>query len=159
MVFAQRDEARAENYAYAQEQARSGLDSIVTQVRQAWSILSTTPNAVEMDVNLGGVSRQVYYQCDLSQPGSPYRECVRLESAVGASLPPLSSGRIVVRNLMNGTATDPVFSFAPDPIAPYYMTATIDLPANDGETGSIGALTHPIVFSSGALMRNLNVGN
>jgi hypothetical protein len=159
MVMAQRDQTRDANYAYAQQEARTGLDSMVTQIRQAWEILSTSPNSVEMNVNLGGTADHVYYECDIPQPGTVYRECLRVQSAAGAALPPLTSGSIVVRNLTNGTPTDPIFSFAPDPVAPYYMTATVKVPASDGRTEATPGLAHSIVFSSGALMRNLNVGN
>jgi hypothetical protein len=49
-----------------------------------------------------------------------------------------------------------VFSFEPDSVAPYYMTATVQVPASAGTTGG---LSHTITFSDGALMRNENVGN
>jgi prepilin-type N-terminal cleavage/methylation domain-containing protein len=157
LVMSQQVQNRDANYAYAQQEARTGLDSMVSQIRQAWAILSTGPNAVEMNVNLGGTAQHVYYECDVAQPGATqYRECVRVQSAAGSPLPPLSSGSVVIRNLTNGTATDPVFSFGPDPIAPYYMTATIKVPASGG---TAGGLTHSIVLSDGALMRNQNVGN
>jgi type II secretory pathway pseudopilin PulG len=157
LVLSQRVQLRDSNYAYAQQEARTGLDSMVSQVRQAWAILSTDLNAVEMNVNLNGTAEHVYYECDIPQPGSSqYRECVRVQAPVGNALPSLSTGTVVIRNLTNGTATDPVFSFGPDPVAPYYMTATIKVPASDG---AAGGLNHSIAFSDGALMRNQNVGN
>jgi type II secretory pathway pseudopilin PulG len=157
LVLSQRIENRAADYSFGQQEARTGLDAMVSQVRQAWAILATTPNAVEMNVNLNGISEHVYYECDIAQPGSTtYHECVRVQAAAGSPLPSLSTGTVVLRNLLNGTTTDPVFSFGPDAVAPYYMTATIKVPASDGKAGS---LTHQIVFSDGALMRNENVGN
>ncbi len=157
LTLSQRIENRDSNYAAAQRQARTGLDSMVSQIRQAWVILSTDPNAVEMNVNLNGVATHVLYECDIPQPGSAlYRECVRVQSAVGASLPSLASGTVVLTNLTNGTSADPVFSFTPDPISPYYMAATIKVPASNGLAGG---QNHSIVFSVGTLMRNQNVGN
>lgn len=156
MVLSIKDQTKDANYAYAQQNARTGLDSMVSQIRQAWSILSSSPNSVEMDVNLHGVALLVYYECDLPQTGTLYHECVRLEAPAGSALPPLTSASLAIPNLTNGTVTDPVFTFGPDPVAPYYMTATIKVPASGGTTGG---LTHTIVLSSGALMRNLNVGN
>jgi hypothetical protein len=157
MITSASVQSRDSNYAYAQQEARTGLDSMVAQIRQAWAILGTTPNSVEMNVNLAGVAEHVFYECDVPQPGSSvYRECVRLQAAAGSALPPVSAGMVVIRNLTNGTTTDPVFSFAPDPVAPYYMTATVKVPASDGVNGG---LTHSITFSDGALMRNQNVGN
>jgi prepilin-type N-terminal cleavage/methylation domain-containing protein len=157
MVTSANVQKRDTNYAYAQQEARTGLDSMVAQIRQAWAILSTQPNAVEMNVNLNGVAEHVYYECDIPQPGSAvYRECLRVQSAAGTSLPALSTGSVVIKNLTNGTSSDPIFSFAPDPVAPYYMTATVKVPASDAVPGG---LTHSITFSDGALMRNQNVGN
>jgi hypothetical protein len=130
---------------------------MVSQIRQAWVILSADPNAVEMNVNLNGVATHVLYQCDIPQPGSTlYQECVRVQSAAGTSLPSLASGTIVLRNLTNGTSSDPVFAFTPDPISPYYMSATIKVPASNGLNAG---QNHSIVFSVGTLMRNQNIGN
>ncbi len=157
IVLSQRIENRDANYAYSQQEARTGLDAMVSQVRQAWEIISTSANSVEMNVNLNGVAEHVLYECDVQQPGAPqYHECVRVQAAAGSALPPLTSGTIAITNLENGTSTDPVFSFGPDPVAPYYMTATIKVPTSDGANGG---LTHAIVLSDGALMRNENVGN
>jgi prepilin-type N-terminal cleavage/methylation domain-containing protein len=156
MVLSITDQTKDANYAYAQQNARTGLDSMVSQIRQAWSILSSGPNEVEMNVNLHGVALLVYYECDLPQTGTVYHECIRVQAPAGSALPPLTSASLAIPNLTNGTATDPVFTFGPDPVAPYYMTATIKVPASGGTKGG---LTHTIVLSSGALMRNLNVGN
>jgi hypothetical protein len=156
MVVGQRTQARDANYAFAQQEGRTGLDAVISQVRQAWAILSTGPNSVEMNVNVNGTPQHVYYECDIPQPGTAFRECIRSQAPAGSALPPLTSGTVVMRNLTNGTDADPVFSFGPDPVAPYYMTATIKVPASDG---AYGGLTHSIVLSSGALMRNQNVGN
>ncbi|MHB8691116.1 MAG: PilW family protein [Solirubrobacteraceae bacterium] len=156
LVVSQHTQIRDANYGTAQQQAQSGLNSMVSQIRQATSIISTSPNSVELDVNLNGTSYHVLYECDVPQTGTTYNECVRVQALVGATLPSLSTGAVVVGNLINGTITSPVFSFAPDPIAPYYMTATIQVPASNAQT--IG-LNHAISFSDGALMRNLTVGN
>lgn len=145
------------DYNVAQQQAEAGIDSMVAQIRQAWSILSTTPNAVEMDVNLGGTAYQVLYECGIPQAGTSYDECARVSSAVGGTLPSLSTGTVVVTNMLNGTASNPVFSWAPNAVAPDYVTATVEVPASDAQTGS--ELTHTIEFSDGALMRNEYVEN
>jgi Tfp pilus assembly protein PilW len=156
VVLAEHNQASESNYTWAQQRARTGLNEIVRQVRQSWQILGTSPNSVEMNVAQNGVSTEVYYECDIPQPGTQYHECVRVTAPVGGALPSLSSGTVVVTNLLNGTASSPVFSFAPSPIAPYYMTATIQVPASDGRANG---LNHSMTFSDGALMRNLNIGN
>jgi prepilin-type N-terminal cleavage/methylation domain-containing protein len=164
LVLAARIQKRDARYAYSQDDARVQLDRMVNEIRQAVNIVSSGPNFVDMNVDLsvGGLPQeyQVYYECDIPQPGSSYNECVRLQAAVGASLPSLSTATPVITNLQNGTTTNPVFTWAPSPIAPYYMTATIDVPAADGRNTSLGmGLTHSIAISDGALMRNLNVQN
>jgi prepilin-type N-terminal cleavage/methylation domain-containing protein len=156
LEVSQRTQVRDINYAYAQQEERTGLDSMVSQIRQAYAVLSTTSNAIEINVNLNGVAEHVYYECDIPQSGTSYQECVRTQAAAGAALPPTTSGTVVLRNLTNGTAVDPVFTFSPDPINPYYLTATIKVPAS-GATN--GGLTHSIVFSDGVLMRNQNIGD
>jgi Tfp pilus assembly protein PilW len=154
LITSERAQIRNANYSYAQEQARAGLDSMVSQIRQATAILSDTPNSLDMNVSLRGVLLQVYYECDIPQPGSTtYWECVRLQTSQGSTLPALSSASVVIRNLpKNGT----VFTFYPNSVAPYYMTATINVPASGGLANG---LSSHIVFSDGALMRNLNVDN
>lgn len=156
LVQAGRDQARETSYTYAQQRARTALNEIIRQVRQAWQVLAAGPNSVEFNLYQGGVDDVVYYECDVPQPNTSYRECVRLTAPAGSQLPSLSNGTVVVTNLLNGTATSPVFSFSPSPIAPYYMTATVQVPAAGG---SHYGLAHPMTFSDGTLMRNLNVGN
>ncbi|HWF73552.1 MAG TPA: prepilin-type N-terminal cleavage/methylation domain-containing protein [Solirubrobacteraceae bacterium] len=156
MVVSETVQTRDANYSYAQEQARAGLDSMVSEIRQATAILSATSNSLELNVDLGGAALEVYYECDVPQPGTSYRECLRVQSAQGAPLPPLSSGTAVLTNLLNGTIASPVFTLYPNSVSPYYMTATIDVPAS---AGASGGLTTSVSFSDGALMRNLNIGN
>lgn len=156
LVRSARVEQRDNEWAFTQQQARTGLDSMTTEIRQAWSILSTSPNSVELDVTMGGVAEHVLYECGVAQPRTSYLECVRVQSPAGSALPSLSAGTVVVHNMLNGTASDPVFSFAPDPVAPYYMTASVEVPASGGANGG---LNHTIVISDGVLMRNEYVGD
>ena len=156
MVVSARSQIRDANYASAQDSARGGLDSMVAQIRQATAILASGPNFVEINVSLNGTAYLVDYECDLPQAGTEYRECLRVAVPAGSTLPSMSTGSPVVTNLINGTPDSPVFSWGPDPNAPYYMTATVAVPASGGN--KLG-LTHSIVFSDGALMRNLNIGN
>jgi prepilin-type N-terminal cleavage/methylation domain-containing protein len=176
LVVSSRGQSRDMDYAYAQQEARTSVESIVAQVRQARSFnttldLQSAPNVdtntVDMNVNLGGTDLHVVYECDITQPNtsSQYQECVRAQAPLGAPVD-MTTGTVVARDLLNGTSTDPVFTLGPSPAAPYYMTATLKIPASGGASakgGIAGAayngLTHPIVFSDGALMRNLNIGN
>lgn len=156
LTVSQRVETRDTNYDWAQQGARTALDSMVSQIRQATSF-TPAANTVEFNVTLGGVALTVEYECDISQPGSVvYHECLRVQAAQGSSLPSITTGKVVLQNLTNGTYANPVFTWGPNPNAPYYMTATVQVPASGGNT--LG-LTHSITLSEGALMRNLNVGN
>ena len=156
LTVSQRIEARDTNYDYAQQAARTGLDSMVAQIRQATSF-APAANTVVINVTLQGVALTVEYECYILQPGSTkYHECLRVQVAQGGTLPSITTGRIVVQNLLNGTSASPLFTWGPDPNAPYYMTATIQVPASGG---NYLGLTHSITLSDGALMRNLNVGN
>lgn len=160
MVFAERLQARTASDAVAQNDARAGLDEMVSQIRQAWNIVSAEPNAVVMDVDLDGSPYEVLYECDVPEPGTSDNECVRLQAAVGTQITTLQGAVPVITNLENGTTTGPVFGWAPSAIAPYYMTATVEVPASDGTTTDLGlGSTHTIALSDGALMRNENVGN
>jgi type II secretory pathway pseudopilin PulG len=163
MIFSAKTQTRDANYAFAQQQAQSGLESMVSQIRQATAILSSGSDSVTMNVTLGGTAYVVEYDCSAVQPrpaGSTLpagtTECLRYSALQGNALPATYS--VVVTNLLNQTSTPqtPVFSWGPDLNAPYYMTATIDVPSGNG---AYGGLNHGIVFSDGALMRNLNVGN
>jgi prepilin-type N-terminal cleavage/methylation domain-containing protein len=171
MVASQRVEQRAMNYAYAQQEARTGVESIVAQLRQATQIGNQPSlNTVVFNVTLGGQALTVEYECDIAQPNTQYQECVRVYAPQGTAPPtptpsctgtwPSGTGcQIVARNLINGTTGAPVFAFGPDPNTPYaddYMTATLQVPSSGGQAYG---LTHPIVLSDGTLMRNLNAAN
>lgn len=156
LVSSQRVQSRDAEYAFAQQNARTGLDSMVRQIRQAYAVLSTTPNAIEFNVSLNGVNYHVYYECDVAQPNTSYRECMRLQAPAGVVLPALSTGAVAVTNLTNGTPADPVFAFTPDAFSPTYVTATVKVPASGGTNGG---LTHSIVLSDGVLLRNQSVGD
>jgi hypothetical protein len=52
---------------------------MVRRIRQAYAVLSTTPNAIEFDVSLSGVDYHVYYE---SSSVSPRRSCGILRSAL-----------------------------------------------------------------------------
>jgi prepilin-type N-terminal cleavage/methylation domain-containing protein len=158
LAFSIRQTNTGIDYAYSQQQARTAIESMVAQVRQATAILTpdSNTNSIDMNVTLNGAALQVYYECDIAQPGTSYHECVRVQAPIGSSLPSLSTGTVVASNLTNGTSTDQVFSLGPSGPAPYYMTATLKVPASGGTNDP---LTHQVVLSDGALMRNMNIGN
>ncbi len=151
VVSSQRAEVRAAASQDQLQAATSQEASMLHEIRQAYGILSTTPNSVDFLVATGGVRQQVEYACDVAQPATAYRECVRLHGAVGAVLPAASTGAPVITNLLNGTPTDPVFGFNPNGYNPTYVTLHLELPASGG---SSYGLSHSIVLDDGAFLRN-----
>ncbi len=177
LVTSQRQQQKNANYDLAQATAQAQLDKMVGQIRDALDIVSWGPNSVDMDVNVGGTEYQVYYECDISA-GNGWNKCVRLQTGVGATLPALSTATTVIPFLSNGTAAAPVFNWQSEAtapgttttttttttatagnLAPDYFTATVDVPASNGVTGSHLSINRTIVFSDGALIRNLDVEN
>lgn len=156
LVGSQRVANRDVNYAFAQQNARTGLDSMVSQIRQAIKIESAGANQVELDVNLQGTTYTVEYDCTVVQDAT-HHECLRAFAPQGQTPSFTNHPQVVVSNLLNGGSdSTPVFSWTPDALSPYYMTATVDVPASGNQ---YGGLKHTIVFTDGALMRNLQVGN
>lgn len=163
---ATRVDARDTEWALSLQQERTGLQRMASELGQAFSIQGATANSIDFTVTEGGTSEQVYYECDVAQTGTSYRECVRLQAAVGASLPALSTGAPIVQNLVNGTTSDPVFSFyngsesAQDMISPNFVQLKIEVAAA-GYTNSIqsyAGLQHTTVLEDGVNLRNLSLG-
>jgi prepilin-type N-terminal cleavage/methylation domain-containing protein len=149
-------------WAEAVQDGRIGLQRLARELRQAYSIKGAAPNSVDFQIDLGGQDLRVLYQCDVPYPSTPdnphassYRRCVRVQAVSGAAFPALSTGQVIIDRLLNGTATDPVFSYTPNTISPKFIGAKVKLPAR--RTLSEG-LNHSIVFQQGAYLRNLNLG-
>jgi hypothetical protein len=75
---------------------------------------------------------------------------VKVEAAVGASLPAVSTGQVVVDRVL-----DPgVFTFSPSPLAPTYVTVRIVVPAA-GERADGHA--HRVTLDDGFYIRNASL--
>jgi type II secretory pathway pseudopilin PulG len=154
LISTQRAEVRTTAW---QEQLQLGEVQearMVRELRQAYSILSTTPNSVDFLISVSGTQEQLDYECDVVQTGTSYRRCVRRQSTVGGSLPAISTGIPVITNVLDGTAADPVFGFTPDGFNPTYVTIHLEFPASGGSP--LGP-NHTIVVNDGAYLRNLAV--
>ena len=168
LIFSINQASNNVNYSFSQQEARTGLESMVTQIRQAEKMITNldfggtfATNRVDMIVTLGGVQMYVVYECDIPQPNTSYHECVRAQTTSTTTPPNVGTGQVIAQNLLNGTSTDPVFTLGPSAASPNYMTATFKVPATGGTTAqSAGHVTlnHQIVFTDGALMRSVNVG-
>ncbi|WP_026909968.1 PulJ/GspJ family protein [Patulibacter minatonensis] len=143
-------------WTHAVAESRTGLHRMVRELRQASVINGATPNRIDFETTIDGVTRRVMYACDVAGTSGDLRRCVRLEAAAGAVLPGLSTGETVVDRLRNGTAADPSFAFTPDAIAPRYVTARLLVPStgmrrDDGRG-------HDVVLEDGAELRNQDLG-
>ena len=162
-----RQETRNAEYALSLGQERAGLQRMASDIRQAiWVNYPgggdgiNTANWIDMNVTYGGSTVQVYYECDVPQPGTSYRECMRLQAAVGATLPAVSTGTPVVQNLLDGTASDAVMTFSPSLIGPNYVQVRAELPASGYMSTATYASTlhHTIVLDDGVNLRNQSLG-
>lgn len=156
-------EKRDVAWAEAIRDGQIGLQRMVREVRQAYSVQGASPNSLDFKVYLGDQDLHIVYQCDMPYPSSPsnpyassYHRCVRIQAIGNAALPSLASGEVVIDRLLNGTNADPVFTYTPNTISPKFIAAKIKLPAR-GTLTSPG-LSHAMTFEQGLYLRNLNLG-
>jgi hypothetical protein len=154
----QRVQNRDTEWALNVQEGRTGLSRMLGEIRQAYSLKGTTANSIDFYATLKGVKEEVYYECDVVQSGTSFHECVRVATEAGHSLPAISSGVPLVRNLLNPSS---VFSYSDSavPTASDVVTALIELPAS-GTLKIAGAsvYSHHIVLKDDAYIRNLNLG-
>jgi len=144
-------------WSLAIQQGSTGLQRMERELRRAVGFYATTPNSVDFRVSSGTQDTQVLYSCDVAQPGTAYRQCVRLQAPVGQPLGGVADGEPVVVRLLNGTVSDPVFTFTPNGLTPTFATITLKLAARGEQPGSLG-YSHAIVLSDGAYLRNQGLG-
>ena len=149
--------------AHAIREAQVGLNRMASDLRQAYTVLGTSPESMEVLVRLRkddpstpavekNTSRHVYYNCGQDNPG----KCVRYEAAVGATLP--TTGQTVISRVLNWDAgTDPdrrVFTYPDDDdFGPSYVKLRVEVPAA-GERKN--GYSHKVVLEDGFYARNLS---
>ena len=154
----QRIQARDSEYALAIQEGRTGMARMTHEIRQAYSILGTTPNSIHFNATIGGVDEQIEYNCNEPQTGTSYLECIRKQATVGQSLP--STGSPIIKNVLNGTSAEKesIFvEYSPNAIAPDLVTVRVVLPAAGTLTHGEG-LTHHIVLTTTAYIHDMNIG-
>lgn len=151
-----RVESRDTEWALSMQAGRAGLARMAAEIRQSYALNAAAPNSIDFNVTEGSSNERVYYECDIAQSGTTYRQCVRLQSNAGSSLPAVSTGVPIVTNLVNGTSGDPVFTYSPDPLDPNYARVRVVLPAS-GDLPASQGLTHTIALQDGAFLRNQSV--
>jgi type IV pilus assembly protein PilW len=159
LTSSQRIQTRDGEWALTMQEGRVGLDRMVSEIRQASTVSSAGGNAIDFLATFEGQKKQIYYNCEVSQAGTSFKECVRVAANEGSPLPALSSGQVIVRDVLNDTASDPsdpVFSYTPDAIAPTVATLKLTLPAGGTLSGSAG-YSHKVVLTDDAFMRNTDL--
>ncbi len=160
---AQRAQLRDSEWALVIQEGRVGLTRMAREIRQAYSIRSATENSIDFYATIGGKNLEIYYNCNVSQTGTSYYECVRLQAEVGQSLPALSTATPIVKDVLNGTSADEkdaVFKeYSPDAIAPDLVTVKLVLPSSGTlKLAAAKGFAHQIVLTDNAYIRNMNLG-
>jgi type II secretory pathway pseudopilin PulG len=160
LVAGTRVQNRDSEWAFAVQNGQTGLARMMREIRQATNVNAGDGSYIDFNVVENSQTLHVAYYCNVTQPNSPqgtsYSECVRLQAALGAALPALSTGAPVIVRLKNPTT---VFSYNVA-LDPSYVTATIQLPSTGNLTSTQSAgVGHNIVLSSGAYLRNAVVSS
>lgn len=143
-------------WTHAIAEGRVGMARLVRELRQAERINGATPNRLDFEVPVGGVTRRVMYACDVPE-AEARRRCTRVEAPAGGVLPAPSTGDRVVARVLNGTPEDPVFTYTPDAIGARYVRARVLVPASGARRAEDG-FRHPVVLEDGAYLRNQDLG-
>ncbi len=132
-------------------EGRSGLEQMLRDLRNADLVNATSPTLIDVNTPTPSGSRRVVYQCNSAFQSVQYRQCVRYSGPVGGSV---SNGKVVIERLINGTTSQPVFTYVPNRISPRVVRVQIVLPASGGPAPGY---MHRIVLRDAAFLRNLDL--
>ena len=162
--FAQTQTPKDVEYSKSISEASTGLQRMMSDIRQAYHIVATTPNSIDFNAVINSSDLQVLYECDEPYPSNTgnthykeYRRCLRVSAPTGAALPSIATGWVVIDRLLNGTAAAPVFTFKDslgklDPTNPTYVEADLQVTAR----GALNSgLNHTIELHNGTAIPNL----
>ncbi|MCW3065979.1 MAG: hypothetical protein JWN32_3151 [Solirubrobacterales bacterium] len=183
-----RTENAGRQFAAEVQDAQVGLARMAREIRQANQVVLATANTVRF-VLPGATDYVVQYECDVPQAGTTFTRCTRTAAVLGpnvdpnaVSVPAAATGAPTVLRLTNGAITsgadqNAVFHYqAPGqagidstgqpvdangaPIPPRYVEAKIIVPAAGRNAGTrLAEMSHTTVLSSGAYLRNADVGS
>src|SRR4051795_8838014 len=158
--------ARDQERTHAIREAQVGVQSMTRELRQAFSIVSSSPYAIEVHVLRGGADHDVTYDCTgTSSAGPPLGQCVRYEttgSGQGAASTvvdrlitqpgpaPTAAARL---RTTPGPGRPPVFTYSTNGAGhTTYGTVHVEVPSK-GERAQ--GYSYRVVFDDGFFMRNL----
>jgi type II secretory pathway pseudopilin PulG len=144
--------ARDQERTHAIREAQVGVQSMTRELRQAFSIVSSSPYSIEVHVLRGGADRDVTYDCSgTSSAGPPLGQCVRYETTGSGQ----GVASTVVDRLINkpGSGRPPVFTYTTNGAGrTTYGTVHVEVPSK-GERAQ--GYSYRVVFDDGFFMRNL----
>ena len=132
-------------------EGRAGLERMVREIRGADSVNSTSGTLMDFNGQTLSGARRIVYQCDDSSTVSGLRRCTRYEGAVGGTV---SGAQLVIDRLINGTTSQPVFSFLPDRIRPTEVKVSVVLPSR---AESPVGYNHRVSLYDTAFLRNVDL--
>jgi prepilin-type N-terminal cleavage/methylation domain-containing protein len=145
--------AQDQERTHAIRDTQVGVYEMTRELRQAYSLVQTTPHKIEVHVWQAGADHDVTYDCTgTSTAGPPLGQCVRFETTASGQTPATT----VVDRLVNGPSSGrpPVFSYDLNGSGQTtYARVHVETPAK-GERGQ--GYAYRVVFDDGFFMRNLN---
>jgi Tfp pilus assembly protein PilV len=164
-------------FANAVSDATTGLQKMMTEIRQAYAINGTNGDAVtgqgsyiDFFAVVADQNLEIKYDCSQPYPATPsnpyantYRRCLRVACTTSASatpctLPSMSTGTLVIDRVLNSNGN--VFTFydrtgAPNPLGVWSVRANVQVPAR----GPLNyGLTHSITLDNETSIPNLQNG-
>lgn len=175
--FAGNEAPKSVDYANAISDATTGLQRMMTEIRQAYAINSTNGDAstgvgssIDFFAVINDQNLEIKYDCSQPYPTSPpnqyansYRRCLRVSCtptalAVPCAMPSISGGSLMVDRVL--TSGGNVFTFrdkngAPNPLDVWSVEANVQVPARGT---LVYGLTHPISLNNETSIPNLQTG-
>jgi type II secretory pathway component PulJ len=155
----QQVQARDTEWALTLQEDRAGLARMVRDIRQATKVEEAKPGAILFLATIGGKSWKIKYECNVSQSGTEYTQCLRLAAEEGKALP--GTGPATVQDVVNGTEVFSYFKGTTSTASTSEMnvaTLKVELPAKGTlkQAGNSG-YGHKVVLEDAAFMRNLEL--
>lgn len=135
----------------AVSEGRSGLERMIREIRNADVVNATSATLLDINTPTASGARRVVYQCNSAFQVVLYRQCVRYSGPVDGAV---ANGQVVVERLINGTTSQPVFTYVPDRIRPRVVRVQVVLPASGGPAPGY---MHRVVLRDAAFLRNLDL--
>ena len=132
-------------------EGRAGLERMVRDIRGADSVNATSGTLMDFNGRTSAGQRRIVYQCDDSSVVNSLRRCTRYEGPVNGTA---TGPQIVIDRLVNGTTSQPVFTFLPDRIRPTEVKVAVVLPSR---AESPVGYNHRVSLYDTAFLRNVDL--